>query len=114
MNFDESDLRAGYCFLKKIAFHNDRRLPSARNVKFYWKPLADHGNHDFIKDRHHVWIDSVDTKSLTHMLQIMAHEMGHIILLPHQKMSGDEPHDAQFQALMRVVEIEMGWPKGSV
>jgi hypothetical protein len=114
MKFTADDLRAAYAFLKRVAFQNDRRLPAARNVQFYWKPLEDHGYHDFVGGRHHIWIDSVDTHSMTHMLQILAHEMGHVMLLPHQKMSGDDPHDAQFRELMRVVEIEMGWPKGSV
>lgn len=114
MKFTADDLRAAYRFLKRVAFANDVRLPAAGNVKFYAKEIEHHGYHDFIKGRHHIWIDTADTKSLDMMLRILAHEMCHIIMLPHQKMSGDEPHDAQFHALTRIVEIEMGWPKGSV
>jgi predicted SprT family Zn-dependent metalloprotease len=44
---------------------------------------------------------------------VIAHEMAHIITFKHANWSGD-PHDAQFVALARVIEADMGWPKGSV
>jgi hypothetical protein len=113
MNFSKSDLQAAYVFLKKVAFRNDNRLPSVKNVKLFAKPIEHHGYHDFIQGVHNIWVDTTDTHSFDHMLKILAHEMAHIVTFKHANWSGD-PHDAQFVALARVIEVDMGWPKGSV
>jgi gentisate 1,2-dioxygenase len=113
MKFDESDLRAGYCFLKKIAFNNDRRLPSVNKMVFVAKPLKAHGYHGKAGDNHCIWVDTTDTKSLDMLLRILAHEMLHAAL-GHDQVPNKYAHDTDFKEAARAIEIEMGWPRGSV
>ena len=113
MKFKVADLRAAYAFLKRIAFHNDRRLPSAKSVEFVAKPLKAHGYHGMHEGRHCIWVDTTDTKSLDMLLRIMAHEMIHAAL-GHNTVPNKYAHEADFQEAARAIEIEMGWPKGGV
>lgn len=113
VKFTASDLRAAYAFLKRVAFHNDRRLPSARRVLFVAKPLANHGYLGKEGDADCIWVDTKDTKSITKMLQILAHEMVHLAL-GHQDVPNKYAHETDFKEAARAIEIEMGWPKNSV
>lgn len=113
MRFTADDLRAAYTFLKRLAFNNDRRLPAAKRVEFVAKPLKAHGYHGAINGQHCIWVDTQDTKSLDMMLQILAHEMLHVAL-GHDKVPPSYAHGTDFIEAARAIEIEMGWPKGSV
>ena len=113
MNFTAADLRAAYAFLKKVAFHNDRRLPAASKVMYIAKPLANHGYLGKVGEVDCIWVDTKDTKSVTKMLQIMAHEMAHLAL-DHQEVPNKYAHGTDFKEAARAIETEMGWPKGSI
>jgi hypothetical protein len=113
MKFDESDLRAGYTFLRQVAFHNDSSLPPAKAVRFIVRKLKHYGYHDFVRGKHTIWVDRA-TKSWTHVLQILAHEMAHLARRDHVYNTDEEAHDTLFQQTARAIEIEMGWPRGSV
>jgi len=113
VTFTADDLRAAYAFLKKIAFHNDRRLPSARSVSFVAKPLANHGYMGEDGDRPCIWVDTKDTNSVDFMLKILAHEMVHLAL-DHRDVPNKYAHGTDFKEAARAIEAEMGWPKGSV
>lgn len=113
MKFTDVDLRAAYAFLKRVAFHNDRRLPSAAKVVFVAKPLANHGYLGKEGDADCIWVDTTDTKSVDHMLKIMAHEMLHLAL-GHQDVPNKYAHETDFKEAARAIELEMGWPKGSI
>lgn len=113
MKFTERDLRAAYSFLKRVAFHDDRRLPSAKNVVFVAKPLTHHGYLGKDGDADCIWVDTKDTKSVTKMLQIMAHEMIHLAL-GHQEVPNRYAHETDFKEAAGAIEVEMGWPRGSV
>ena len=47
------------------------------------------------------------------MLHILAHEMVHLAL-GHQDVPNKYAHGTDFIEAARAIEIEMGWPKGSV
>lgn len=113
MNFKPEDLRAAYAFLKNVAFHNDRRLPAASKMRFIAKPLANHGYLGKEGDADCIWVDTKDTKSVTKMLQILAHEMVHLAL-GHQDVPNKYAHETDFKEAVRAIEAEMGWPRGSV
>lgn len=113
MKFTADDLRAAYRFLKRVAFDNDRRLPTANKVHFVAKALKAHGYHGMAGEQHCIWVDTQDTKSLDMMLQIMAHEMLHVAL-GHDTVPSKYAHGTDFKEAARAIEIEMGWPKGSV
>lgn len=113
MKFTADDLRAAYRFLKRLAFNNDRRLPAASNVLFVAKPLKAHGYHGMAGDKHCIWVDTTDTKSLDMLLRIVAHEMLHVAL-GHDQVPSKYAHGHDFREAARAIEAEMGWPKGSV
>lgn len=113
MKFTAADLRAAYAFLKRIAFHNDRCLPSANSVSFVAKPLASHGYAGIDGTKSCIWVDTSDTKSIGMMLQILTHEMIHLAL-GHQEVPNKYAHGTDFKEAARAIEAEMGWPKGSV
>jgi len=104
------NMRAAYEFLQKVCFQ-DIRIPSSEKITFKVRKLKSyHGLYEYPK--HIVTINS-ETRSITHMVQIMAHEMIHVAL--EQNAASDHyRHDANFEALARVIEHEMGWPRGSV
>lgn len=115
MLFTPADLKAAYEFLKIVAFRNDHNLPKSSSVRFVVKKLKDHGNLDFDNGKHTIWIDK-HTKSWTLVLQIMAHEMIHLSRRDHiiSNAADDDEHDTLFVQSARAIEIEMGWPRGSV
>lgn len=113
MKFTAADLRAAYVFLKRIAFHNDRRLPSASKVSFVAKPLANHGYAGTDGDKDCLWVDTKGTRSIDMMLQILTHEMIHLAL-NHREVPNKHAHGIDFKEAARAIEAEMGWPKGSI
>lgn len=113
MKFTAGDLRAAYVFLKRIAFNNDCRLPAASKVDFVAKPLKAHGYHGCTDGKHCIWVDTTDTNSLDIMLRILSHEMLHVAL-GHGQVPPSYAHETDFKEAARAIEIEMGWPKGSV
>ena len=113
MKVTVDDLRAAYCFLKRVAFHNDRRLPSAGKVVFVAKPLAAHGYFGQAGDKHCIWIDTTDTKTVARLLQIMVHEMIHLAL-GHQDVPNKYAHEHDFKEAARAIESDLGWRRGSV
>jgi len=113
VKFNAADLRAGYAFLRHVAFHNDRRLPASTKVEFVAKPLKAHGYMGESGGRPCIWVDTQDTKSLNKMLQILSHEMVHLAL-GHMVVPAKYAHETDFKEAARAIEIEMGWPKGSV
>jgi hypothetical protein len=69
--------------------------------------------HGFYEYPQHIVTINTDTKTVTQLLQIMAHEMIHVAL--EQNAASDHAvHDSNFESLARIIEFEMGWPKGSV
>lgn len=113
MKFTAADLRAAYAFLKRVAFHNDRRLPAAAKVVFVAKPLANHGYLGTDGDSPCIWVDTKATRSITFMLQILTHEMIHLAL-GQEEVPNKYAHGTDFKEAARAIEAEMGWPKGSV
>jgi predicted SprT family Zn-dependent metalloprotease len=106
-------LRASYDYLKKVAFHNNRKLPASKNVTFLANRLKNYGYHLEDDGSHTIWVSRTEAKDITQVLQIMAHEMCHAVLVEHSEQCG-EWHDAQFKALARIIEVEMGWTKGKI
>lgn len=103
-------MAAAYDFLKRVSF-DGLRLPATKRVTFVPKRLI--GYHGYYIYPDHIIIVNTCTKSVTGLLHIMAHEMIHAVL--EQNASCDHAeHDENFKALARIVEFEMGWPKGSV
>lgn len=101
-------IKAAYELLRVTAFKHIK-LPT--NIKFIAKKLKDaHGYYRFHKPT--MWVDT-QTKTLTKLLQIVAHETIHAILDQNADCDHDL-HDDNFKALARIAEHEMGWPKGSV
>lgn len=103
--------RAAYDFLREVSF-TGARLPQSKRVDFITNKLKHHGYYGFNDGRHTVWVNKA-TRTLDQFFKIVAHEMCHIALRDYSKQVGDW-HDAQFEALARSVEHDMGWPKGSV
>ena len=103
-------MRAAYDFLKKVSFPGVR-LPRSSSVTFRSARLKKyHGLYEYPENV--VTINST-TGSVTQLLQIMAHEMIHVAF--EQNAASDHAeHDEHFEALARIIEFEMGWPKGSV
>jgi hypothetical protein len=110
-------MRACYDLLRIVVFQNDKMLPDSRYVRFIARRYKHHGYHDYMKGRHTIWADTTrkDTPSITKLMQIMCHEMIHIIRRDHKPEIPDEvAHDTFFKELCAVAESIMGWPKGSV
>lgn len=103
-------MRAAYEFLRRVSF-SELNIPPTSKITFKVRPLKKyHGLYEY--PQHIVTIDS-STKTVTAMLQIMAHEMIHVAF-EQNAASDHDKHDANFEALARLIEAEMGWPKGSV
>jgi len=103
-------MQAAYEFLRKVSFKG-LKLPPSKKVTFQSKRLKKyHGLYEYPE---HILTINSDTKSVTGMLQIMAHEMIHVAYEQNGKSDHDK-HDEHFEALARIIEGEMGWPKGSV
>ena len=103
-------MKSAYEFLQQVSFR-DLKLPPSSRVKFRVKRLKKfHGFYEY--PQHIVTINS-ETKSITHLLQIMAHEMIHVAL-EQNAASDHDIHDQHFESLARIIEQEMGWGKGSV
>lgn len=111
------NMRACYDFLKEVVFQNNELLPDSKYIRFVAKKLKHHGYHDFVNGRHTIWADTTpkDTPTITKLMQIMAHEMIHVMRRDHKPDVPDEDaHDTIFKESCAVVENIMGWPKGSV
>lgn len=105
-----ASMRAAYSFLRRISFQGIK-LPAASKVRFVARKLrTNHGTYGY--PDHIITIDTA-THNTTQMLQIMAHEMIHAAL-EQNACSDHDKHDDHFMALARIIEVEMGWPKGSV
>ena len=103
-------MRASYIFLKKISFKG-LNLPKPAEMTFEARKLKKY--HGYYKYPEHIITINTDTRSISQMLQIMAHEMIHVAL-EQNAASDHDRHDANFEELARVIEGEMGWSKGSV
>lgn len=114
MHFDKTTLRAAYEFLRVAAFDRDPALPHGRFVRFHARKLSHHGYHDFVKGRHTIWVDTIDTRNADLMLRIVAHEMIHLARRDHVYNTDEEAHDTGFKQAARLVEEKMGWSKNSV
>lgn len=105
-----ANMRAAYEFLRKVSFKGIR-LPASRRVNFAAKRLRTHHGYAYYPE---FGIDAdTGTSCMTRLIQIIAHEMIHLAL-EQNAASNHEFHDENFQALARIIEHEMGWPKGSV
>ena len=114
MSLSSDNLAVAYEFLRVSAFDRDPHLPSSKFVRFRTANLKNHGDYEYAKGRHIIRLDkSGDTKSWTHALQILAHEMIYLAMR-HQDVSDAEAHDTSFKQAAAMVEEKMGWPKGSV
>ncbi len=103
-------MRAAYDFLRAVSFRG-LRLPKSGAVTFVPKRLRDY--HGFYIYPDHIIIINTGTPDIQRMTQIMAHEMCHAAL--EQNAESDHPeHDEHFNALARIIEAEMGWPKGCI
>lgn len=103
-------MRAAYEFLRSVSFIG-LRLPKAGSVTFVPKRLR--GYHGFYVFPDHIIVVDTHTPDLTRLLQIMAHEMTHAAL--EQNAACDHAdHDEHFNELARIIEYEMGWPKGAI
>lgn len=112
MKLTAEKLRAGYEFLRVVAFKEDSRLPQGRYVRFVAGRLTHHGYYDYVRGRHTIWVNAKGT-SWALALHILAHEMIHLARRDNDKDECDQ-HDAEFKAEARQVERGMGWPRGSV
>lgn len=58
---------------------------------------------------------TIDTsiKTMDKLMQVMAHEMIHVAL-EQNAASDHSEHDEHFNSLARIIEQEMGWPKGCI
>lgn len=98
------NMRAAYEFLLKISFKG-LRLPPPAKITFAAKRLKKyHGLYEYPE---HIVTINTDTKSVTALLQIMAHEMIHVAF-EQNAASDHDKHDANFEAMARLVEHEMG------
>jgi len=103
-------MRAAYDFLRAVSFRG-LSLPKSRQVSFVPKRLRDY--HGFYIYPDHVIVIHAGTPDISRMVQIMAHEMCHAAL--EQNAESDHAHhDEHFNALARIIESEMGWPKGCI
>lgn len=103
-------MKAAYEFLRKVTFAG-LNLPNSSRVTFKAKRLKKY--HGLYEYPGHVLTINSDTRTITGMLQIMAHEMIHVAYEQNGKSDHDK-HDANFEEMARLIEAEMGWPKGSV
>lgn len=104
------NMRAAYEFLRAVSFKG-LRLPAAKKVTFCPKRLK--GYHGFYVYPDHLVVIHTGTETITRMVQIMAHEMCHAALEQNAACDHSE-HDEHFNALARIIELEMGWPKGAI
>ena len=103
-------MKSAYEFLQKVSF-SGLKLPPSSKVTFRARRLKNF--HGFYEYPEHIVTINADTKNITHLLQIMAHEMIHVAL--EQNADSDHYlHDQHFESLARIIEHEMGWTKGSV
>lgn len=103
-------MRAAYQFLRAVSF-SGLRIPSPQKITFKAKRLKNyHGLYEYPEN---IVTINTETRSVTQLLQIMAHEMIHVAL-EQNAASDHDKHDDNFEALARIIEGEMGWPKGSV
>ena len=103
-------MRAAYLFLRCVSFQGVK-LPAASRVKFVAKKLKlEYATYDY--PEHVITVDTA-TPNVAHLLRFMAHEMIHAALEQNANCDHDK-HDGHFTALARIIEIEMGWTKGSV
>ena len=100
-------IRAAYRLLKLTAFAN---VAMPARVKFLDKNIPDLGWYETKSKR--ITIDSKINK-MDLLITTVAHEMCHAALEQNGNCDHVE-HDENFKALARIVEHEMGWPKGSV
>lgn len=115
MKLTPGDLRAAYDFLKKTAFKHDR-LPAVSKVEFVLGVSRDPdemGAYGKDGEGHVIWINPKHVRTVNKLLHVMAHEMLHLHLASHSEKCGDW-HDTQFTEAARVIEHDLGWPKGSV
>ena len=103
-------MKAAYEFLKKVSFAG-LKIPESKNITFEAKNLKKY--HGYYKYPEHIVTINTGTKTINGLLQIMAHEMIHVAL-EQNAASDHDKHDAHFEELARIIECEMGWPKGCV
>ena len=104
------NMRLAYEFLREVLF-SEINIPLSSKITFKAKRLKNyHGLYEYPEN-----IVSINTAtgSMTQLMQIMAHEMIHVALEQNADTDHDK-HDQNFEALARIIEHEMGWPKGSV
>lgn len=103
-------MKASYDLLRHTVF-SEILLPNSDRIKFIAKRMPKHHGL-YCDETSEMWVDT-GTKTLLKLFQIVAHEMIHVALDRHADCDHGE-HDDNFKALARIVEHEMGWPKGSV
>jgi len=105
-----ASMKAAYVFMRRISFQGIK-LPAANKVKFVARKLrVNWGTYGYPE---HIITVNTQARDVTHLLQITAHEMIHAAL--EQNAACDHAdHDEHFTSLARIIETEMGWPKGSV
>lgn len=104
------NMRACYEFLRKVSFQGIR-LPASKNVRFVARRLRKYDGYAYYPN---FQIDAdTSATSMNWLLKIIAHEMIHLSL-EQNAACNHEDHDETFNALARIIEYEMGWPKRSV
>lgn len=103
-------MRAAYDFLRRISF-SELRLPDSKRVTFLAKKMKRYHGY-YIYPENIITLDS-SINTVGRLLQVMAHEMIHVALEQNAACDHDE-HDEHFNSLARIIEVEMGWPKGCI
>lgn len=83
------NMRAAYQFLRAVSF-SGLKLPSTKQIKFKARRLK--GYHGLYEYPEHIVTINVETRSITQLLQIMAHEMIHVALEQNAATDHDK-HD---------------------